>query len=353
MTLRRPCHADTHPDRRRVLALAAGAIGAAIAVPGADARAQLGAGLPAAPAARAAGRQAGHGRDRHGRDRIALTTVSLRALVALHGRTGPQAPLALVDTPRFVRKTFGLAHVELWSLQFAAETDAYCAALGQAARAQGCPICNIQLDGPYDLSHPDPARRTGAEAYAMGWVRRAAIAGSAAIRINTDAGAPGERLDPGVLVAPLRRIADYGAALGVRILVENHIGASRDIPALARLADAVDHPNLATLADWGNSPEPDFRARLADLALLTPRLGLVSAKGLHFDGAGTHVEYPFAPLVAATEAAGYRGLYSIELFTTDAPPDPLPAIRAMIAGIENALIAPTTPATTPATRILP
>ncbi len=48
---------------------------------------------------------------------------------------------------------------------------------------------------------------------------------------------------------------------------------------------------------------------------LMPYLSLVSAKELDFDANNNHTSYDVVPLIKATEASGYRGIYSIEFYT--------------------------------------
>jgi sugar phosphate isomerase/epimerase len=281
-------------------------------------------------------REVGAGR---GLERLAMTTVCLRDRIPFHSSSAAPTTetLVLEDAPGFIHRTFGLTNVELWSLQFQAESDDYCRLLRSNSERAGCRICNIQLDGRYDLSSPDADERQRSIEFAQGWIRRAALVGSPSIRVNLDSGRPQDAFVPELLVPIYRQLGNYGATLGVRILIENHIGLSRSIPTVARLLALVQHDNVSGLLDWGNSQANDLEQRLAEQRLLFPRLYLVSAKGLHFDAAGCHVEYPIRPLVIASERAGFRGLYSIELFTDKNPPDPIMAVEWMIDVIADTL----------------
>jgi sugar phosphate isomerase/epimerase len=122
------------------------------------------------------------------------------------------------------------------------------------------------------------------------------------------------------------------------ILVENHYG-SAVIADAAAVVRAVDHPNCRALADWGNSAATSTAQRIADLSLLFPKLELVSAKGLHFDADYRHVDYDIGAIVRATEAAGFRGIYSIELWADQNPPDdPVRAAHTMLDTIAPLII---------------
>lgn len=270
--------------------------------------------------------------------RLGMTTVCLRDRIPTHPNQAiPQVtpPLALLDAPRFIRDTFGLTNVEVWNFQFASESDEYCRSLRASAERAGCRISNLQLDGPYDLSSHNPAVRAQSIAFVKDWMRRTALLGAPTMRTNIDSGDPSGPFEAEALVPVIRDIAEHGRGLGVKLLIENHIGHSRSIANVVKLLGMVKHDNVGGLLDWGNSDAATLDQRLSDFGLMFPYLSLVSAKGLHFDAAGQPVEYPFAPIVRATERAGYRGLYSIELYVEEDFPEPIGAAKSMIGVIAN------------------
>jgi hypothetical protein len=63
-----------------------------------------------------------------------------------------------------------------------------------------------------------------------------------------------------------------------------------------------------------------------------PYLEFVSAKELDFDEQNRHVNYDVVPLIKATEASGYKGIYSIEFYGKP-PKDVVAAARDLIAAI--------------------
>jgi hypothetical protein len=65
---------------------------------------------------------------------------------------------------------------------------------------------------------------------------------------------------------------------------------------------------------------------------LFPQLELVSAKELDFDEQNRHVNYDVVPLIKATEASGYKGIYSIEFYGKP-PKDVVAAAKDMIAAL--------------------
>ena len=268
--------------------------------------------------------------------RMGMTTVCFRhnfnPPIGDAAATGPK--LDMLSAPKFMKDTFGLSNVEVWSMQFPDQSLDFCKKLRGAAEAIGSRISNIQLDGDYDLSSPDPKRRADSIALVKGWMDRAVAVGAPTMRANVDAGTAGLPLVVGPAAQSFTTLAEYAKRIGTKILIENHIGASAKVDNCVTLLKAINHPNCRAIIDWGNSDAPSPEGRLADLSKLFPFVELVSAKGLHFNPDYSHKDYPIAPLVQATEASGYKGIYSVELYAEpDAPADPVAACRSMIAAI--------------------
>ena len=57
----------------------------------------------------------------------------------------------------------------------------------------------------------------------------------------------------------------------------------------------------------------------------------LAAKELDFDDQNRHISYDVVPIIKATEASGYKGIYSIEFYTEKQPPrDVVAAAKTMI-----------------------
>jgi sugar phosphate isomerase/epimerase len=125
-----------------------------------------------------------------------------------------------------------------------------------------------------------------------------------------------------------RQLAEHAERAGVTVLIENHLGTtSIDVAAIV---GAVNHPRLRSLIDWGNTGGGTAEQMIADLAPTFPTLGLISAKAQEFDENYKHKNWDIAALVRATEDAGFRGIYSIELWeTTNPPADPVRAAKVV------------------------
>jgi sugar phosphate isomerase/epimerase len=269
--------------------------------------------------------------------RIGITTVCFRDRFAQtrEKNAGPIPPgqeLTLLTAPKFIADTLGLHNVEIWSAQFAEMSIDYCKQIKAAAEGVGSRIINIQVDGSENLSDPDAAKRAQSIATIKEWMDRAAAVGAPTCRANTGGGPP-EGWDVNRTADSFRQLASYGKKIGVKILVENHIGYSADIDKVVELVKAVNHANCGVISDWGNTPSTSPADRVAGLSKLLPHLELVSAKELDFDDSNKHVSYDIVPLIKATEASGFKGIYSIEFYSNRPPKDVVAAARDMMQSI--------------------
>ena len=268
--------------------------------------------------------------------RIGITTVCFRdRFVATRDKKAGPVPageeLTLLTAPKFVADTLGLHNVEIWSAQFADMSLDYCKQIKAAAEAVKSRITNIQVDGSENLSDPDAAKRAASVETIKRWMDRAAAVGAPTCRANTGDG-PAEAWDVKRTSDSFRQLAQYGKTIGVKILVENHIGYSADIDKVVAIIKTVNDPYCRAICDWGNSPKNE--GQVAALSKLFPHLELVSAKELDFDENNRHVNYDVVPIIKATEASGYKGIYSIEFYGKP-PKDTVAAARDMIKALSE------------------
>jgi sugar phosphate isomerase/epimerase len=266
--------------------------------------------------------------------RLACTSVSFRhrfAATRTKGQTAREPDLSLLDLPALFSERLGLRQVEVWSRHFPEPTLAFAGNLRRAAERVGSRIINLQQDEPpFELSHPDATRRAASVASIRHWMDLAAACGAPSLRANVG-GRPTDPFDLSATADAFRRLADHGAKIGVKILVENHGGHSLKAENVAALVAAVDSPWCRSLPDFGNLPPgtslPD---RVAFLQRILPFAALISAKGMEFDADYRHTSYDVGACVRASEAAGFTGIYSIELWAPNyTPPDPFRAVLAM------------------------
>jgi sugar phosphate isomerase/epimerase len=269
--------------------------------------------------------------------RIGITTVCFRERFAKTRTAGKAAPaggdMTLLTAPKFISDNFGIKTVEIWNFQFDEESIEYCGRIKAAAEAVGSKINDLQLDlGPLDnLSDTDAAKRATTIATMKQWIDRSAACGATSMRANTGFGTEAN-WNVGRTADGFRELAEYGQGKGVMILVENHIGYSENIDKVVEILKTVNHPNCKAICDWGNTAMAGtIDEKVAALSKLFPYLHLVSAKQLDFDANNRHTSYDVVPIIKATEASGFKGVYSIEFYSETAPPnDPVAAAKTMI-----------------------
>jgi sugar phosphate isomerase/epimerase len=270
--------------------------------------------------------------------RLGFSTVSIRDRLPFRfpGAPAPKpGTLTMLEAPRFAAETIGLRNLEVWNLQFEDMSDDYCRRLREAASRAKVTIPNLQVDGAMDLGSADAEQRGRSVADAKAWIDRAALIGSRAMRVNFSGLSPKTPFAVGPVAESLRELAIYGQSKRVLVLTENHIGHSIPVENVVAVLKAVNHPNLRTIFDWGNVPDATTVRVIEKMQMLLPWTHQVSAKGVAFDADYRMTSYDVAAITRATEKAGFRGLYSIELFgQTPAGFDPVRGIGAMRTLIE-------------------
>lgn len=244
--------------------------------------------------------------------------------------------LSITQYPGFIREQFGVRHVELWQRQFFPDglADGNFAAVRAAADAAGVVISNLQVEALPSLDAGGTAERAAVLGGIKGWLDKARILGAGSIRVNVTRQAGPVNLE--AVIDTLRRAADYGQSIGVRVLVENHGGYTQSIPDMVALVRTVNHEFCKITIDWGENTPPNDRYEMMQLAM--PLTHIVSAKGYSFDPVTNgHTAYDVPRLVRNAEAGGFRGIYSIDFWgpTETLPTDTVKAMRLFIQSITD------------------
>ena len=273
--------------------------------------------------------------------RIGCTTVAFRPRFPSTRADKKALPddLTPLDVPRMFAAKLGVHNVELWSRHFPESSPAYCRKVKTAAERAGSQVVNIQLDEPgYNLSDPDAAGRKKSVEFVKQWMDRAAACGATSLRANTGGSRKG-KFNVNLTGDAFGDLAEHGKKIGVKILIENHGGYSSDPENIVAIIKHVDDPFCRALPDFGNMPgsfTPE--QRLEFLGKLFPYAHLVSAKGMVFDEKYAHKTYDVGACVRLGEKAGFRGVYSVELWAPNYyPPDPVRAVNAMIRTIMESI----------------
>ncbi len=182
----------------------------------------------------------------------------------------------------------------------------------------GVKVGLIMCDQLGNLGDADPEAREAAVKNHHAWVDIADFLGAGSIRVNAAGEGTREEIAANA-VDGLTKLARYGAANGVNIIVENHGGISSDAAWLAGVVERVGMENVGTLPDFGNfciegSPldcttEYD---RYRGTAELMPYARGVSAKSYDFDERGEEIHMDYLRLMKIVKESGFKGYVGIE-----------------------------------------
>jgi sugar phosphate isomerase/epimerase len=235
-------------------------------------------------------------------------TISL-AEWSLH-RTIFGGDMTNLDFPKVAREKYGIDAIEYVNQFFKdkAKDAKYLAELKQICKDQGVKSVLIMCDGEGATGDPDAAKRTQAVENHYKWVDAAKYLGCHSIRVNAQS--RGAREEQAKLCADgLARLGEYGAKVGINVIVENHGGISSHGDWLANVMRRVNMKNVGTLPDFGNFYEYNRYQGVEDLM---PFAKGVSAKSNDFGPDGNELNMDYYRLLGIVKQAGYRGRIGIE-----------------------------------------
>ncbi len=225
--------------------------------------------------------------------------------------------LDALDFAKATREEFGIDAVEYVNQFFKdkANDEAYLGQLNARAADHGVKSLLIMVDGEGSLGHGDTAERNKAVQNHHKWADAARFLGCHSIRVNAATTGNGSFEEKQKLAADgLRSLSEYGAKLGLNVIVENHGGLSSNGAWLAGVMKIVDLPNCGTLPDFGNFNIGDGKMydRYQGVTELMPFAKAVSAKSHEFDDKGDEVRTDYRRMMNIVLADGYRGYVGIE-----------------------------------------
>ncbi len=228
--------------------------------------------------------------------------------------SSPSEPMALLDFPEMIADRYKVHNLEFVAPHFASVEPAYLQELKANLVRVRSRLINIPVDIPEiwhggGLSDPDAAVRDAAIDASGKWIDIAKQLGARSVRCDPGGFNPD---DLTVTIDSYRKLAAYGRAKNVAVLIENHgeIG-SQHPEALVQVFHAVGGPFIGALPDFGNFP--DNETRLRGLPLLFPYARTVChAKGLTLDANGNETAFDFQKCIEIAKNAAFKGIYSIE-----------------------------------------
>jgi sugar phosphate isomerase/epimerase len=231
-------------------------------------------------------------------------------------------------------------------LQYAREIRALCDELG--IEISGTGVQN-------DFAVPDDEKRTLDVERVKYWIDIAAEMGAPVIRVFSgniprDINRLGwETIARERIVPALRELAEYGAAKGVKVGLQNHGDMTSTADQIIRIVKWVDHPNLGIVNDTGyfrnfGSDTGMGYDWYADIEAALPYSNNIQVKK---KPAGQETDTPIdlEKLFTAVRYSDYRGYITIELlwkagdpgYPKDLPEPPYEEIREFLAKVKTAL----------------
>jgi sugar phosphate isomerase/epimerase len=224
--------------------------------------------------------------------------------------------MTLLELPGVVRD-LDLDLLELCSAFFTSQSAAYLTEVRKAIDDAGVRIPNIAVDGPDISLEEDIARGVHLEATRQ-WFHVAHAVGSASIRVNSggDVDASDTQLER--IVEGYQSLAEMGEREGIRVLIENHGGASYKPRNIQYFLEAVGSPWFGSCPDAGNFPDGTWEEGIAVMAPYAQsthiKVSAYSADGWQprpgHDGVDRSSN--LASILATLRDANYQGPYCIE-----------------------------------------
>jgi L-ribulose-5-phosphate 3-epimerase len=244
--------------------------------------------------------------------------------------------LSNLDFPGFARSEFGITAVEYVN-QFwmdKAKDQDYLRELKMRCDDNGVRSVLIMCDREGNLGDPDATMRTQAIENHYKWADAAVYLGCHSIRVNAASSGTWEEQQQ-LAADGLRRLSEYGASLGIGVIVENHGGLSSNGQWLSAVIRDVGMDNCGTLPDFGNfNITRDERYNIyTGVQELMPFAKGVSAKSYAFTPDGIETTIDYERMLRIVLEAGYRGHIGVEWEGRD--PDPVSGIKLTQALLEK------------------
>lgn len=248
-----------------------------------------------------------------------------------------------LDFAKVAKTEYGIEAVEYVNQMFKDKaTDAkYIGEMKKRADDLGVRSVLIMCDGEGDLGDADAAKRAKAVDNHHKWADAAKTLGCHSIRVNAkSAGSYDEQVK--LAADGLAKLGEYGATLGLNVIVENHGGLSSNGAWLSSVMKTVGKPNVGTLPDFGNfkvSATEEYD-RYKGVTELMPFAKGVSAKTHDFDAEGNETHTDYLKMMKIVLDAGYHGFVGIEYEgPKTSEPDGVKATLALLKRVREKLAA--------------
>jgi sugar phosphate isomerase/epimerase len=256
-------------------------------------------------------------------ERLAVTSYPFRKLIEspTNRERDPKQPgMDLKDFAQMIVTKFGIYNINPLADHFSSTDPAYLESFRRAVESAGSHMVDLGLAGR-KFWDPDPAQRQAAIDYGKHWIDIAAVVGSPSVRQHLG-GSHGVKPDVDLGAQTLSKLADYGAAKNILVLLENDSAVNEDPFLIVNLIEKVGNPFLRGLPDLGNSlqaGDADFNER-GVTAMFQHAYSMCHVKDAVVGKGGEVYKVDLAKMFGIAKASGYRGYFSMEFETRLADP---------------------------------
>ncbi len=248
------------------------------------------------------------------------------------------------DFARIAKETYEIEAVEYVNQFYVDHATNENFWLGMKNRADdvGVKSLLIMVDNEGYLGNKDDLERKTTVENHFKWIHAAKLLGCHSIRINAFGEGSRDEIKT-ALVAGLGMLAEYGAQLGIHVIIENHGLHTSDSQFIVGVIKEVNNPFLGTLPDFGNwcldtqwgSTQNNQCSNVYDryrgVSDFLPYAKGVSAKSYAFDLNGNETIIDYKRMLQLVKDAGYDGYIGIEFEgETLAEPDGIRATKALL-----------------------
>lgn len=224
----------------------------------------------------------------------------------------------LESYPRLARETLNLDIIEFDVADCAAlfEKPERAQRYRQIAADHGVRIGTLLAGATPALDATAKAIQERALAEHRRWTEVAHQLGCAFLRVRAGTSGEDKSTAQGAAITGLGQLADAMRDSGVRPLLENIQGFSRDPKWVTGIVDAVGADRLGALGDFGNFDGDIYQGMDA----LTPYCDALCSKSWNFDARGEETEIAFGRIMKIVKAHAFSGWIAIEYLGTETPP---------------------------------
>jgi sugar phosphate isomerase/epimerase len=247
------------------------------------------------------------------RQRIAVASYPFREFIAGSEHKQGNPTIELKDFAAHVVEKFNVNKIEPWTGHLPSSDSKYLEQFRASVEKAKAAIANIAVDGEHSPYATDRSEREQAITFSKQWVDAAVILGSPGIRTNIP-DAKGVQPDLDRTADTLSRVAEYAAAKGVVVSLENDNPVSEDPFFLVKLVQKVNSPWLRTLPDFGNTlaaKDADYAYRGID-AMFAVAYNIAHVKSSETNRQGITVHVDMAKTFGFMKQHGYKGYCSME-----------------------------------------